>query len=809
MKEQNSLPSASVLSILAFLGAVAFASGLHAADWSYRTAHNYVLPAEDGVELTDHGYLVRPAWSYEIHTGINSSSSGPAGHILAQGFEPTYGETSAAVVVDGVYILSWSEATGDVIARPGSITDRYWRGEGNYQKFKDTYFRIDANWNTIALDAATGEKLWQVSQPSATINFQSSKRDHNGIDPAAGNGIYVTLTVTGRVYAYDIATGEKRWETNVGEWHEEAEAFKAEALEERNLPIVNDGMFGNLRAGAVILGDKVIIPDLHGGLIALQSEDGSELWRLEDRVMNRQGNPRLWEHEGDTYLLTHQNRRGDNAVYLIDPSDGSILWSHETGHNPGKLILGEDTVLLNPEREDPGLLAAYRISLDGLERMWRFDDVEEGRVKPNHVHLSGSRGAERKGVIDDGRLYIAIGQPNKRPQGRRLAVFDLATGEELYRSDYTIPASVAAPVSYGDKLYWQITSTSAENAGLYIYQKHEDGRIERLGEARYRALGAQLTTDYLHPTDRPFSEGRTFLRGRTNLVALDLREPERSVNVQLENAWAGFVRPLSGVLVANEDRQVEVATIEVPPRRELGVPGTTARRNDIWSRMELTEPLKIGDPCETTATMHMSIFSWPAHIVMEEAKGNEWHGQWTRTFPGWEETHSYEGTLHETSEGGYDRRGWPTGWLEDQPVTFYSDLEQGQERVFLQVHGALPRKDGSRQNVTICLDHDGEKVVSAVAAGFSYNQSYHEVDASGLEVTTDGITGTAHVILNGDPWLRDPDWKNGGSLLGLLTLDTEFGEPDDNGVYSVSGDWTLEWGLSEELSGDIRATLEQ
>ncbi len=797
-----------MLGILAFLGFFSIASGLSAADWPYRTAHNYVLPAEDDVELTDRAHLIRPIWSYEIHTGINSSSSGPAGHILAQGFEPTYGETSAAVVVDGVYILSWSQATGDVVARPESLTDRYWRGAQTYERFKGTYLRIDANWNTIALDAATGEKLWQVSQPSASINFQSSKRSHNGIDPAAGNGIYVTLTVTGRVFAYDIATGEKRWETNVGEWHEAAEAFKAEALAKRNLPIVDDGMFGSVRSGAVFVGDRVIIPNLRGGLIALRSRDGSELWRLEEPVMNRQGNPRLWEHEGKTYLVTHQNR-GHRAVSLIDPDDGSLVWSHETGHNPGKLILGEDTVLLNPEGEDPGLLAAYRLSLNGLERLWRFPDVREGRVQPNHVHLSGSRGAERKGVIADGRLYIALGQPNNRPAGRRLAVFELETGKELYRSDYTITSSVAAPVSYGDKLYWNITSTSAENAGLYVYQKHEDGRIERLGEARFRPLGAMLTTDYSHPTDRPFSEGRTFLRGRFNLVALDLREPEHSVDIQFENGWAGFVRPLSGVLIANEDRKIEVATMEVPPRSELGVIGTTGRRNDVWSRMELPETLKLAEAWETTATMHMAIFSWPAHIVMEEARGNEWRGRWTRTFPGWDKTMTLDGTLHESSEGGYPRRGWPTGWLEDQPVTFLSDLEEGQQRVFLQIHGALPRQDGSRRNVTVCLDHDGEEVVSAVAGGFSYNQSYHEVDASGLKVTAEGITGTAHVILNGDSWLRDPDWENGGSLLGLLTLDVRFGDPDDNGVYPVSGDWTLEWGISGQLSGDIRATLDK
>ncbi|MCC5848014.1 MAG: PQQ-binding-like beta-propeller repeat protein [Verrucomicrobia bacterium] len=785
---------------------LSFALSLNAADWGYRTAHNYHPPLEDGIQLTGHGHLVRTLWSHEdVHTGISSSSAGKAINLLAQGFDPTYGETSAAVVVDGVYILSWSEVTGDVSARPESITDRYHRGEENYEALKDTYFRIDANWNTLALNAETGEKLWKVSQPSASLNFQSSKRGHNGLDPVAGNGIYVTLTITGRVYAYDIATGELRWETNLGEWHERAEAYKAEALAERNLPVTDDGPFGNVRSGAAMVGDKVILPDLRGGLIAVRAEDGSQIWHLDEAVMNGQGNPRLWEHGGKTYMITHTIHQPHNRVHLIDPEDASILWTHETGFNPGKLLIGEDMVLLNPDsdRRTPALLAAYRITLDGLERQWRFPDDDSNRVP---TALGGSRSWERKGVIANGFLYMAIGQPN---EDRRTASFDLATGEELHRGDYRPPNNnIGQPFVHGDKLYWHISSTGAQNAGLYIYQRHGDGTIELLDEFHYRPLGVTINTDYLHPTDYPMSNGRIFLRGYTNILAIDLREPAHTpVEFLLENGWAGFHRPMRTVLIPNENRGIELARLEVPPRRELGVVGTTARRNDVWSRIDFDEELKIGGAWDTNATVHLDIFSWPAHIVMEEAEGNEWRGQWTRTFPGWEETLTREGTLHEVSEGGYPSRGWPTGWLEHQPVTFFTDLEEGQERVFLQIFGSLPRVAGDFQNMTLCLDHDGEKVVSAVAGGFRYNQSYHEVDASGLKVTPEGITGTARIILNGDPWLREPDWKNGGSLMGLLTVDARFGEANDKGVYPITGDWTLEWGVSGELTGKIHANL--
>lgn len=774
-------------------------------DWTYRTAHNYVPPLREGVQMTDVGHIVRPIWSYPLHTGINSSSAGLAIRLLQEGFEPTYGETAAAVVIDDIYLLSWSEATGDVVARPESITDRYHRGEENYAALKDTYFRIDANWNTIAINASTGEKLWQASQPSASINFQSSKRDHNGLDPVAGNGIYVTMSILGRVFAYDLATGELRWETHVGGWHEAAEAFKAECLEKRNLPIVNDGPFGNVRSGAAMVGELVILPDLRGGLIALQASDGSEQWRIDENVMNRQGNPRLWEHEGKTYLITHTIHTPHNRVHLIDPETGTVIWTHKTGYNPGKLLMGEGMVLLNPsgDRRKSAILEAFRITVDGLEKQWAFPKEDRYRVP---TFLGGSRSWERKGVIADGFLYMAIGQPK---QERRVAVYDLHTGEELYRSEDHIPNNnIGAPFVTGDKLYWHISSTGAQNSGLYIYLRHDDGTIALLDEFRYRSLGAMITTDYLHPTDRPVSNGRIFVRGYTNLLAIDLRQPiHPPVTLAMEGAWRGFVRPVQGVLIAEENGMVDVARLEVPPRSELGVPGTTARRTDTWGRMEFHEPLRIGEAWDTTATMHMEIFSWPAHIVMEEREGDQWHGTWTRHFKGWEDPLALDGAIHESSMGGISGRGWLTPWLENQPISMYSKLEEGQERILLNLFNALPREDGTYQNMTLALDHDGKVVVGAVALGSRFNQSYHEVDASNLTVSEDGISGTAYIILNGDPWVKDVDWIHGGSLLGRLALKATFGEANAEGFHPVRGEWSLEWGLEKDFTGRIQATL--
>ena len=136
----------------------------------------------------------------------------------------TYGDTAAAIVADGLYVLSWAQASGTVSGDPEAINHRYWGVDDELRALAESYLRIDADWNTVALDINTGELRWQRSEPSAAMNFLSNKRDHNGVDPAAGAGIYVTVSSTGHVFAYDLTDGSLRWQSTVGPWHESAAA---------------------------------------------------------------------------------------------------------------------------------------------------------------------------------------------------------------------------------------------------------------------------------------------------------------------------------------------------------------------------------------------------------------------------------------------------------------------------------------------------------------------------------------------------------------------------------------------------------
>ena len=780
-------------SICKFLTALSlFGFTAHAAE----IGTDFTGPRETDVSLTSHPHHIRFAWGHRVHTGIGKGGAGAIKNALEEGFAPTYGETGSPVVRDGLLLVSWSQPSGKVIADLDSFKNRYYGDKKRNREIGDAYFMIDADWHTLALDAETGEKLWERVEPSVSINMLSSKRGHNGFNGAAGNGIYVTLSILGDVFAYDLKSGETRWTAKMEAWNQRATAAKAEMMANRQMPGQSSGPFGTKRAGAVVVDDIVVIPDGQSGMIGLRAADGKRLWHVTDRLSD-QSTPRAWTHDGKTWLVCNHSP----DLYLLDPTTGETKWHFETGGNPGELLMGEDYLMLNPNKrlKDPAKLQAYRLTPAGPEFLWAFAGDERT------MQLKADFGAHRKGVIRDGILYVKVG-PRKRRHF--LLSVNMKTGEEIDRGEAIFGLNDGEPYLSGDKLYiHQNSAHGGGKAGLHLFQIHEDGRFDALGDFLFKGLGVDLVTDYLHPIHTPIVNGLMYLRGRTQMAAIDLRTVKAPMaEVALEGAFAGFHRPVRAVWFGDETGEIQTGRLQAPPRRELGVVGTSQYRSDFWPPVRFPEGLTIGSAFERELELTMGTFAWTAAVRMDEAQNDIWTGVWSREFSGWEKIHLRDGTLHESSEGGFDQRGWPTGWLEHRPVTFFSDLPEGQERVFLQIHGILPRADGHK-NLTLCLDHDGENVLAGVGGGFSFNQAYHEVDPSRLIVTENGIQGTALLIVNSDKYVPG-NRENGGSLAGKLTLDLAFGAPDENGIYSVSGDWKAEWGIPHVRTGKIKARIQ-
>ncbi|MCC5806252.1 MAG: PQQ-binding-like beta-propeller repeat protein [Opitutales bacterium] len=801
----SSLRLAFLPAMLALVVVSSAAAGPEPGLTAHAPDHHFALPSESGVALTTEPGHPRVAWRYGIHTGFGKGDSKRPVELLEEGFDPAYGETGSPVLIDGMLLISWSQPTGDVVADYTKITERYYRDAERNAILQDNYLRIDADWHTIALDAETGDMLWRRMQPSASLNFLSSKRDHNGLHAAARDGLYVTVTLLGEVFAYEIATGDLRWSFTIPNWNAIAGAFKQEMLDTRTIPAQTTGPFGMRRSGAIIVDDVAVIPDMQRGLIGLRVTDGNVLWETA-AVLHPQATPIPWTHEDKTYLICNNaGRLNRNGIHLLDPADGSILWTFPTnGYNPGQLLVGEDHVLINndPSRNDEALLECYEVGLDGLTWRWQFEDTPRNRVQ-----VKDDRGGERKGVIRDGVVYLLVGT-GRRPEEGYLVSFDLATGAVIHEPDSPRIRSQGMPFIAEDKFFVQNDSAhSGSQAGLMVYQLHGDGQFTYLHNIQYEGFGIQQMTDYLHPWEMPYAGGKVFIRGMRQIAAVDLTVfTSPRAELLLEDAWAGALRPVQAVLFGRENGNLYGGRLESPPRLELGIIPNAFHRVDMWTEFGLAAEIPIGTDVEVDADFHFYSFSWSGSLQMERANGNEWTGTWSRSFAGWEEPVSVSGPLHETSTGGYPLKSWPNPGNTGTPVSFFGPLPEGQERLHLILPEALPRFDGLK-DLILAFDHDDTSVLTAVGGAFRYNQAYHEIDARDLVVTPEGLSGTALVIINTDAWIEG-DWQNGGSLAGYVTLDLTFGEPDEAGLYPVSGTWSAEWGIEHTRSGPVTAILQ-
>ncbi|MFO7858047.1 MAG: PQQ-binding-like beta-propeller repeat protein [Ectothiorhodospiraceae bacterium] len=597
---------------------------------SHAGDHDFAYPREKGVELTSKVEHVRLAWKNPTHTGFIKGNSSTALELLQAGIEPAYGESASPLLSDGVLLVSWSQPSGEVTARLDSFNQRYYRNVARNKALQSTYFRIDADWHTLAVDAETGETLWHNVERSASMNFLSSKRGHDGITGAVRDGVYVTVTILGHVYAYDLHSGETRWSTTLESWNRRAQAFKDEALADRNMPQVGEGPFGRKRSGAILVDGVAVIPDLNGGLIGLNAEDGTQMWHTAD-AMDDTASPRPWIHEGKTWLVCNRSNRGERLIHLMDPLTGTMQWSHPTGTNPGQLLMGEGYILLNPQRSIRGraLLTAYRLGTDGLSELWSFSDTEA-----HGVQLRPDFGAHRKGVIHQDILYLRA--------GRGTVSIDMNSGEERHR----VEQSGSLPFIAEDKLYMQANAShSGRKAGLRLFQLEEGGRFSYLGEAPFQGFDFQQVTEYEHPLETPYAGGKIYMRGHYAIAALDLTVVDTPMaELALDQLWAGFPQPVRALMfTGDEGRQPVAGRLQPPAREKLGIPATSAYRKETWTSIVFSEPVVLGEAFTTPVEIGFVQFSWTGTLAMETAEGNQWNGTWSRHFPGWEETIAYEG----------------------------------------------------------------------------------------------------------------------------------------------------------------------
>jgi len=328
----------------------------------------------------------------------------------------------------------------------------------------------------IALEAATGETLWEYTYPSQPMNFGFGAGPH-GSPLVVGDRLFTTGT-NKQLHALDKRTGDLVWS------HDLVADFDAPPTLSR--PAVKAG-YG---ASPTAYKDLIIVPVGGAGqsVMAFRQEDGAPVWR-SGYFLIAPATPILVDVDGQTQLIVY----GGQTINGLDPDTGTVLWTH--GHdtqgdmNNSTPVWGDDNILFMTSAYDGGS-RALRLSRDGpdtrVEELWFTTDLKVmfGNVLRLGNYLYATSG-------DFGPAF--------------LTALDVATGEQVWRQR-----------GYGRSSFVQ--------AGAKTIMLTEDGTLVlgRLSPDGFTVLSsAELfdTTAWTAPT----LVGTTlYLRDRAEIMALDL-----------------------------------------------------------------------------------------------------------------------------------------------------------------------------------------------------------------------------------------------------------------------------------------------
>ena len=253
----------------------------------------------------------------------------------------------------------WSRPLGvghsAILADDGRLYTMYRRGKGRARGGP-----WDAEESVIAMDAATGDTLWEHTYPSRRENFNFGAGPH-ATPLLVGDRVF-SIGTNKQLYAFDKRSGEIIWS------HDLVSDFGAPPLLIR--PVVKAGY-----GCSPIAYQETIICSVGGpgqSVMAFRQRDGAVIWKSGD-FLTSQAPPILITVDGQEQLVIFAGQ----TVNGLDPATGRVLWSHV--HDPGN-----DLNLSHPLWGDDGILfvssayiagsRALKLTRDGghtqVEELW-------------------------------------------------------------------------------------------------------------------------------------------------------------------------------------------------------------------------------------------------------------------------------------------------------------------------------------------------------------------------------------------------------------------------------------------------------
>lgn len=250
---------------------------------------------------------------------------------------------------------------------------------------------------------------------TAQIEGSSSSR-RLGAAPIVADGTLYAVDTAGTIHALNAETGARVWE------------YRADMASD-----LRGSAFGG---GLAVAGNRLFASSGTGRVVALDTADGSEIWRANPAGPLRDS-PTL---AFNLVLVVTQ----DNRIIALDQDDGSIAWQ-ESGSvaqagvfGVASPAAGQGTVVAG---YSSGELVAYRYENGRV--LWA-DALARTSISTEVGSISD---IDADPIIDQGRVY-ALGQ------GGRMAAYELVTGQRVWELNLS---GISTPALAGE---WLFTLTS-------------------------------------------------------------------------------------------------------------------------------------------------------------------------------------------------------------------------------------------------------------------------------------------------------------------------------------------------------------
>jgi outer membrane protein assembly factor BamB len=369
----------------------------------------------------------------EGHTGVHGDEIA-AGQRLAWSYrtEGTF-LTGSPVIVDGVVYAGTRDENGDgnsaVHAVDQATGKALWTREmpssvhGSIAVADGKVFVPTLRGTLFALDAATGEEVWQHAPEAAPEGYNQRTYGYYGVTVADGKVLFPYQTRHGEarnglLVALDVATGERVWA-----------APMSGATMSDGTPAVSDGkvFVGNQTA------DRVLAYDL---------ETGRQLWTGAAQLGGWQdGVPAA----ADGRVLIGSN----NGVVARDAATGETLWSYRSPHaslvnggaTPAAPTLAGDVVYM-------GFPSGAVTALDAATGAVLWDRLLPGEKYRGGIHTSPALAGSTLFVGSNNGSFYAL---------------DARTGQPLWQHE------IGTWVSAGPAVSGNTVVAGALDGNLYAY----------------------------------------------------------------------------------------------------------------------------------------------------------------------------------------------------------------------------------------------------------------------------------------------------------------------------------------------------